>query len=484
MIDWLSDAAGIFRTKNFIKAGSGTYSFEEINKKANYIAHYLKEKYSLKQEDVAAILSENNIEFIILVFALWKSGAIPVPLNTRLNESETNHLITFLKPSFIFADTTANRDLGYKDAKSIPIAFDFSMFEKPDISDCYFDENGTALILFTSGTSGNPKGVQLSFHNLKASFENSDTVLKHNANDSWIASLPFYHIGGFSIITRALLSGTSIIIPKSPKAEDLAESIEMHRPSYISIVSTQLRRLIDLGIKPWTELKYVLLGGGHIEDSLVDEAINIGWPIAKVYGSTETSSLITFVDCIKDNNKKSSGGKPLVNNQIFTVNERKEILQPNNVGEIAIKSESCARGYYNNPFESKNKFRDGIYYTGDAGFIDEEGYLYINSRIGDLIISGGENINPVEIETALIEHPEVLHAAVFGQEDNEWGQVVLAAVIIDPGSDISEKELKEFLLRKISSFKIPRRFYFMKEFPISPLGKIQKDKLKDLVRNY
>ena len=494
MNDWLSDAAGLFTTKNFIITVDKTISFNELNERVIYLGHYLQNNYKVKKGDIAAILSENNIDFIILLFALWKSGVVPVPINIRLNDSETNNLVTVLKPSFIFTDQDIDKQITYQDAEIISIMSYYDIPGKVElptnnditqkVKDLDFDENSMALILFTSGTSGSPKGVSLSFHNLRASFDNSNTVLNYDTDDKWIASLPFYHIGGFSIITRTLLSGTSVIIPASLNTKDLADTITSSKPTLLSLVSTQLRRFIDLGIKPNDELKCVLLGGGYIEASLVDEAIKNGWPIAKVYGSTETSSLITFNDCQKDRHKKLSDGKPLVNNQIFIVNERKELLSPNNIGEIATKSECCAKGYYYNPTETDKKFKDGIYYTGDSGYIDDEGYLFINARMNDLIISGGENINPLEIENVLLEYPGIHNAAVFGLEDDEWGYIVSAAIITEPGLHISEAEIKKFLLKRISAFKIPKKYYFINEFPMSQLGKVQKEKLKEIIKNY
>jgi len=489
MNDWLSAAADLFKAKDYIISKNEKLTFININDRANSLAQFLQIYYNLKRGDITVIISDNNIDFIILLFALWKSGAIAVPINIRLNETEKNNLITFLKPSLIFIDRIENKNISPIDTKIIQMPDDYVSPDKVEIKDSFnnnhndFDENNTALILFTSGTSGNPKGVKLSFHNLRASYNNCNSVLNHDKNDKWIASLPFYHIGGFSIITRTLLSGISLIIPASLSTDDLGEEINYSKPTFLSLVSTQLKRLIDLGIKPNIELKYVLLGGGYIENSLVDEAIKLRWPIAKVYGSTETSSLVTFVDCTNDKKNKLSGGKSLTENKIFIVDEKKGILPPNKVGEIAIKSESCAKEYYNNHVETRNKFRKGIYYTGDSGFIDEEGYLYIDSRMDNLIISGGENINPFEIETALMEYTGVQNAFAFGQDDDEWGKIVSAAVMIKPGLNISENELKEFLLKKISSFKLPRRIYFLNEFPIGPLGKIQKDMLIELIKS-
>ena len=494
MNDWLDEAAILFQARDYIITQKKNISFEGLNEKADCLTNYLQLNHKVKSGDIAAVISENNLDFIILIFALWKSGVVPVPINIKLNDNETNNLLAFLKPSFIFISSDFNKQLYCQGARTIIIETDYSIQDRAEMPEnnvitrngknIKFDENSTALILFTSGTSGNPKAVPLSFHNLRASFNNSNTVLNHVANDKWLASLPFYHIGGFSIITRALLSGTPLIIPKSLNTNDLIDNIINHRPTLLSLVSTQLRRLLDMGVKPSARLKCILLGGGHIEDSLLNEAINDGWPIAKVFGSTETSSLVTFVDCKKEKNKKLSGGKPLGNNQIFIVNESKELLPPNNMGEIAIKSESCAQVYYNNPMETDEKFRDGLYYTGDSGYVDEEGYLFINSRMDDIIISGGENINPLEIETALLKYPGIKNVTVFGQEDKEWGQIVVAAIITDLGLSISEIELKEFLLQEISSYKLPRKFYFMNEFPMNPLGKIQKEKLREIIKNY
>jgi o-succinylbenzoate---CoA ligase len=483
MTDWLYVASSLFNTKDYILIGEKTLSFLDIDERAVSLSQSLHNEYGLKRGDIVAIISENNIEFILLIFALWKSGALPVPLNIRLNESETDTLIKFLNPTFIYIDQGFNKQINYPAEKIIYVKEDYLTSERisiiPDIKG-----KDTALILFTSGTSGSPKGVELTFNNLKASFDNSNTILQESMNDKWIASLPFYHIGGFSIIIRALLSGASLIIPQKLDVSSIADSIVRMKPTLLSLVSTQLRRLIELGIKPNAGLRHVLLGGGYIDSVLLDQAINDGWPIIKVYGSTETSSLVTYVDCNNDVDNNSSVGIPLANNQIFIVNERKELLPPKAKGEIAVRSDSCAKGYYKNSDATKVKFKHGLYYTGDTGFIDEKGYLYIDSRSNDLIISGGENINPLEVEAVLLNYPGVQNVSVFGVEDKEWGHIVSAAIILKPGINTSENELRDYLVEKISTFKIPRIYYFMDEFPISPLGKVQKEKLKEIIKNY
>jgi O-succinylbenzoic acid--CoA ligase len=490
MIDLLAESAGLFGPANFIIEGGKTSSFNEINVKATYLARILKYKYNISRGDHIVIISDNNLESILLIFALWKVGAVPVPLNTKLNAHEAENLLVFLSPRFIYIDPNI---IFHPPAYSVEIKKDIlftpenSQYEKikwpfdaiiPDL----FSQNETALILFTSGSSGKPKGVELTFNNLRKSFENSNSVLNQNNKDRWLASLPFYHIGGFSIIIRSLLSGASFILPRSLSTEDLADEIKLRKPSLISFVSTQLKRFLEAGIYPNKTLRCILLGGGYIDDSLILQALENGWPVAKSYGATETSSLITFLNCKIDKDKISSAGKPLNNNQIYIVDDKKKILPPNNKGEIVVKGESCSTRYFNNPEESKNKFINEVYYTGDYGFIDESGYLFIEARRDDLIVSGGENINPLEIEKILKEFPDILNVAVFGEEDQEWGHIISAAIKTEPGKDIAAKELKEYLLTRISSFKIPKKFYFMDELPLSPLGKVLKSKLLELIK--
>ncbi len=490
MIDLLAESAGLFSSANFIIEGNNTHTYSDINIKATYLARILKYKYNISRGDHTVIISENNLEFILLIFALWKVGSIPVPLNTKLNVQEIDKLLSFISPKFIYVEPNIivqPPTYSVEIKKDILFTQDNASYEKikwpfdaiiPDL----FSQNENALILFTSGSSGKPKGVELTFNNLRKSFENCNSVLKQNNKDRWLASLPFYHIGGFSIIIRALLSGATIILPPSLTTEDLAVEIKLRKPSLISLVSTQLKRFLDAGIYPNKYLRSLLLGGGYIDDSLVLQALENGWPVAKVYGSTESSSLVTLLDCKSKKDKLSSAGKPLNNNQIFIVDEQRNKLPNNSKGEIAVKSDSCSIRYFNNPEETVNKFNDGLYYTGDYGFIDEDGFLFIEARRDDLIISGGENVNPLEIQKIIKEFQGIENAFVFGEEDKEWGHIISAAVKSETGKDISSDELKEYMSSRISSFKIPKKFYFVDEFPLSPLGKVQKKKLMEIIR--
>ncbi|HSR16579.1 MAG TPA: AMP-binding protein, partial [Ignavibacteriaceae bacterium] len=275
--------------------------------------------------------------------------------------------------------------------------------------------------------------------------------------------------GGFSIIIRAVLFGSSVIIPESLSAEELIKSITLFNPTAASLVSNQLKKFVEKKIIPPKELRLILLGGGFFNMELVLEAMNQGWKIAKVYGTTETSSFVAFMNYEESGLRPGASGKAINPNRIMITKE----------GEIGIISPAVMKGYYNNKEETALKLKDGIFYSGDIGYIDQDGYLYIEAKRNDLIVSGGENINPAEVEKEISSHPKVNEAAVVGIEDEEWGQAVSAAIVVRQKEDLSEDELKNFLKYRIASFKIPKKVVFINELPKTELGKVQHEKVRE-----
>lgn len=439
--------------------------------------------FGIKRRNKVAIISENSPEFVALIFALWRMGAIPIPLNKRLLPKEIEELIYFAHSDFLLTDEssfeliTSNKIPKYKipNGNEKVIAKTF-----PEID---FTIDDTATIIFTSGSTGNPKGVMLSFNNLFQSALTGDQIFKHSESDRWLASLPFYHVGGFSIITRDFFFGAALILPRSLSIEHIKEAIENQKPTLTSFVSTQLNRLIELGVEPNKELRHILLGGGFLDAELVEKAISLGWKVSKSYGSTETSSFVAALAYDEFRNKPQSAGKALLPNKILIVDENKFPLPPNQSGEIAIKDESVAKGYLNNDKETHKKFKRKIYYSGDYGYVDDEGYLFVEARRNDLIISGGENINPVEVENEIIKHPEVLEASVLGIENKEWGHIAAAAIVLKNKNEFSINELKEFLKDKLPAFKHPKKIFILENLPKTEMGKIQKEKIREIINS-
>jgi len=456
-------------------------TFSEFTEKVNNHALFLYEA-GIRQGNAVPLILPNSPFYLVSVFALWKLGAVPVLLNTRLTNTEINNLVDFINPAQIISDNsnlTKIKVISY--TGTTEKTYTLPRFEAaPD---------KTALILFTSGSTGKPKGVEITFENLIASAENANAFMQREFESllgrypqSWLASLPFYHIGGFSVVIRALLSGSAVIFPYSQSAEDICFAVNKHKPAFVSLVSTQLKRLLELDCYLLSEVSGVLLGGGFIDEELIKKAVSAGIKTAKGYGSSETSSFVCALNCNK-NIKLSSSGKPVSDNEIIIADDNGNTLPAMQEGEILIKGRTVAKGYYKNPDESGEKFRKGYFHSGDIGYIDEEGYLFVAARRTDLIISGGENINPREVEQAILKHPDIIDAAVIGIEDKVWSHTPAAVLVTNNKKQITQPELKQFLKNELAGFKIPSLVKIVDKLPKTPLGKIRKDKLKELFRN-
>lgn len=456
-------------------------SYREFEKSVLSLSSYLENK-GFQEGDNVAIICENNSDFILLIFSLWMIKAVPVPINTKLLSKEIIEQINIAGCKYFLIHERINKKINQASIPEIIFPFPVKLETSTISSDKKFDKNNTALMLFTSGSTGKSKAVMLSFENLIQSNLIGDRILKQNHNDRWLASLPFYHIGGFSIIVRAFLSGALVIIPDSLNNEDIITALKKYKPTLASFVSIQLQRLIENNIRPNKELRNVLIGGGFTSKDLSLTAIKKGWNITKVYGSTEVSSYVSAITSKDILKKPSSSGKALYPNIISIIDKNRKDVPPNTRGEIIVKGPSVAKGYYKNAEETNKKIINNYYYTGDIGYLDSDGYLFVEARREDLIVSGGENIVPKEVESQILNHPYVEDIFVFGLDNKEWGQEVAAAVVVKQNKKIDFNGLKGFLKDRLAAYKIPRKIFFIDEIPKTALGKVQKEKLLKIIR--
>lgn len=435
----------------------------------------------VKKGSHQAILSGNNTDFIILLFALWHLQAVPIPMNIRLLDNEIKDLIDHSESEMIFIHSDLRDRISDQRKRIFPFSSDVdsTITDAANIEGSVPGADETALILYTSGTTGRAKGVMLSYSNLLHSAYSADEMIKHIPADRWLASLPFYHIGGISIPVRAFLFGASIVLPDSLKAEDIEVSLEKFNPTLASFVSTTLKQLLLSNVAPNPGLRLVLLGGGPIEDELAIKATEKGWIIAKVYGATETSSLVTSVNINQNPEKSPSAGKPLASNRIYIVDENNNRLAANKSGEVVVSGNSVMKGYWKETALSELKLKSNMYYSGDLGFLDQDGYLYIESRRTDLIVTGGENVNPLEVETALLKFTDIKEVCVFPLSDKKWGQTV-AALIVQGSRLLNVKSLKECLKDNLSPFKIPKKIFYTDKLPRTSLGKIKREQIRQM----
>jgi len=449
-------------------------TYDQLARKSGSIKKHFSEQ-GVNENDFVGVVGEHTVEFVISILALWKLGAIPVLLNPKVTLNELDDFLQSANCNLLVGSKDQLEKYSITGQKFITIPTDLN--ESSDEGEKREIIRGkTAAIIFTSGSSDRPKGVKLSFNSFYQSGLIGDTIFKHSAGDRWLASLPFYHVGGFSILTRALLFSVPIIIPRSVNSDELIKSITEFNPTLISFVSTQLKRMVDKKFKPNPKLKNVLLGGGYISNDLVEKAIELGWKITKVYGSTETASFVTALSPKDFKLKPGSVGKPIAPNKIIIIDENNNTLANNICGEVLISSPALMQGYLNEQVKDENKKE--YFHSNDIGFIDEDGYLFLESRKSDLIISGGENINPFEVEKEILQHSAIKETVVFPLKSDEWGETVAATIILEEGiNNFKVEELNTYLKNKLAGFKIPKEIFIEKEIPKTELGKVEKKKL-------
>lgn len=454
------------------------FTFSELTRLVIGTAKYLL-NFGIKPQEYIPILSENSLQYVITIFALWKINAIPVPINTRLRNEEIISILDSAGCSRIIKSPEFEESISTFPSIEMKIESNSEVLEYQISANL----NETAVIIHTSGTSGKPKGVETTNNNLFQSYLSETKEFHYSSDDYFLASLPFYHIGGIAIINRTLLSGGTLVIPKSLKQNDIVDSMQNNNPTIISFVPTLLSRLIDSGISPNKNLRHLFLGGGASSNNLIDSALKNKWPVVKVFGSSETTAMVTA--CYGEELKKnpSSAGKPLDDVELKILDESKRDLDADMIGEIAVKSQSIAKGYLNSEENWNDKIHDDYYLTGDYGFLDKDNKLFVVSRRTDLIISGGENINPREVESMINENNEISESFVFPIKDEEWGEISVALVLLENNSTLEKEEIVKYLKPKLASFKIPKKILIVNEIPRTELGKVNMEEVKRIFEN-
>ena len=465
---WLGQIAESFPEKEFLRQSGKSFDYSHIYKKVLGLSNQLYE-LGVRRNSPVGLLMKNSSEFVTCVLALWQLGAVPIPLNSLNSSVEISEQIKFSEMYILLVD-----DLVVEPFRTA-VRIETIQFE--DISESetsireIFNLEKIALRMFTSGSSGKSKLVELSFRNLFASADSLEKFLGEREFPVWLATLPFYHIGGFMIFVRSLLSAGSIVIVENFRAGTIRSELNKTPINYFSIVSKTLRELLDDSPKFPESLKAVFAGGGPVQAELMTLANECGLNILNVYGSTVRCSMVKAHAGRESPDKLCSACKPMpgVNVQI---GESDEIL---------IRSNSLARGYYKNEFETSARFHNGLYRTGDAGKIDSSGFLYIFGRLDGAIISGGEKVHPAEVEEKILEISGIYDCCVTGITDKQWGQCVSAVISADHSPDKHAIELT--LQKSLAKYKIPKRYFHCSEIPRDQLGKVNHKAVFKLIES-
>jgi o-succinylbenzoate---CoA ligase len=349
------------------------------------------------------------------------------------------------------------------------------------------DLSAPQAIIYTSGTTGLPKGTIITYGMQWWNAVGSALNLGHSPGDRWLACLPLFHIGGLSILMRSVIYGISVMVHNKFDPVIINQAIFEDNITIISVVAVMLQRMLDAldtngnGASYPSTLRCILLGGGPASYPLLESCMLRGLPVVQTYGLTEACSQAVTLSPADAMRKIGSAGRPLSPVQLRIMHDNRSV-SAGEPGEIFLKGPTITPGYIDRPEATERAFQDGWFATGDIGYLDNDGYLYVLDRRADLIISGGENIYPAEIESILQSHPAIQEAGVCGQEDPKWGQVPIAFVVLKSGSTISAEELLSYTVQKLARYKQPRTIYFTKHLPRTSSGKLLRRELPGLLQ--
>ncbi|UOF90237.1 o-succinylbenzoate--CoA ligase [Fodinisporobacter ferrooxydans] len=489
--NWLRKRADLTPERPAVILHDNIVTFAELDKRAQSVARRLI-RMGVHKGDHVALLFPNGLEIIELIHGLEYIGAVMVLLNTRLSAHELAWQIEDANVAHVLYDLSflekvqeirQNHRLPHLAWRTVS-----EMMEHPETAteelQMEFDLDQTHTIIYTSGTTGYPKGVQLCYGNHWWSAIGSALNLGLHLDDRWLACVPMFHVSGLSILMRSVMYGIAMVVLESFDPKQVNDAIIRQHVTIVSVVSAMLKQMVDEledSHRRYPEtFRCMLLGGGPAPLPILEACKAFDIPIYQTYGMTETASQIVTLSPEYMLQKLGSAGKPLFQAQLQIVQDG-EVQKPMQAGEILVKGPNVTKGYWNRADATAHVFTQGWLHTGDIGYLDEDGFLYVLDRRSDLIVSGGENIYPAELEAVLLSHPAILEAGVTGMEDPVWGKIPAAFVKIRPGQIIDEKELKTFCFGKLASYKIPKCFYSVVQLPRNASNKLLRRELLGLV---
>ncbi len=462
------------------------------------------------------VLLPNGVPFVEVVHACMRLGAVLLPLNLRLTPGELAWQVRDAGARLVLHDASteakaaelcavAAEAAAVRESSASPPGITAADISRPDAAGAAdtsadsaradgassahaplrdrTDPDDPLAIVYTSGTTGAPKGAVLSYSNFWWSAMGSALNLGIQDGDRWLAPLPLFHVGGLSVLTRSAIYGTTAVLHDGFHAERVSAALDDDEITLVSLVPTMLHRLLDVrGDRPAPpSLRCVLLGGGPAPRVLLERCARLGIPVSQTYGLTECCSQVATLAPRDALRKLGSAGRPLYPNELRVATDAGGDPTPGEGGEILVRGPVVTSGYWRRPDATAKAFVDGWFRTGDFGVLDEEGYLYVLDRRDDLIVTGGENVYPAEVEGVLLAHPCVAEAAVIGESDAEWGQRVVAVVRLVEGMDPpAVEQLQAHCRTSLAAYKVPREVRISEApLPRTASGKLRRGALRE-----
>lgn len=466
-----------------------TWTYEEL---ASTILNCYQSFHSfgLKKGDRVAVLAENSIDLFPLLFACGLGGYIYVPLNFRLSEEELRHILLDSTPTLLLTDNIY-QEVGERifTGKTVVIKelienqSDQTSFLEP--AACSTEE--AWLMIYTGGTTGKPKGVVLSFDAVNWNAINTVLSWGLDEGDCTLNYMPLFHTGGINALSIPILMvGGTVVIGNKFNPEEAIRAIDAYRTTISLFVPTMYQAMIEteyFNESSFPSVKLFLSGGAPCPKTIYHHFLKKGLKFKEGYGLTEAGPNNFYISPEQSAIKLGSVGRSMMFNSIKIVDKNGNSCGPNEVGELYVTGKHMFSYYWNNPEETNKTIVNGWLKTGDLAKMDEDGDVYIVGRSKDMIITGGENVYPQEVEQCIITHPNIKEVAVVGLKDPKWGEVVTAVIVSDQSSDTFCEEIKLFCRKLLGAYKVPKKVFFISELPKTHVGKIDKKKLVELFEN-
>jgi fatty-acyl-CoA synthase len=477
-------------------------TYQELVHRVKHLSGWIQNQ-GIDYQDKVGFILKNGIPFVEIFFAVTLSGGVGVPINFRLSASEIEYIVNNSDAKVLFIDKEF-KTLIHSIRENIPqvhtivVVGDTELTENMINYDAIYKtqasfkpivkltDEDACMIVYTSGTTGRPKGAVLTHKNLYINSMNSVIEFGHDHNFKQLIVPPMFHVAAMStLVTNCFIVGTTVI-HREFVPENILKTIEKERISTLFLVPAMWNFLLQVPDVDRYDLSSVTkcATGAAICPLELKKTIMKYFPNAGIYdvfGQTEMSPSATSLKPADSLRKTTSVGKPVVNVLVRVVDENMNDVPIGEVGEIVYQGPTVMKEYYKNPEATNEAFRGGWFHSGDLVRMDEEGFIYVVDRKKDMIISGGENIYPAEIEEVLYAHPDILEAAVVGLPDPNWGEKVKAFVVTKPERNVTEKEIIEYCASRIASYKKPKMVEFIEALPRNAAGKVLKIELRKQV---
>ncbi|SDR11795.1 class I adenylate-forming enzyme family protein [Virgibacillus salinus] len=489
-LDWFQSRVDLFPEKKAVVDAktNHTWTYKQLNERAERLAQYFIEN-DIQKGDRIALLASNHISYFDFIFACMKIGSVFVPLNWRLSIDELRYVIQDCSPKLIGIDPQFQGNLTQTEIDNILIEIDNNNYidrlqTSSTLSEVHEpDETDALAMIYTGGTTGQPKGAVLSHRSILWNAMNTIISWNLTNEDITLTCLPMFHTGGLNALSLPLmLVGGKVVISPEFEASTAVNDLITYECTIVLCVPTMYHMMIRTKAfqqASFPKMKVFLSGGAPCPHDIYKAFREKGIPFKEGYGLTEAGPNNFYIDPADTEQKMGSVGKPMLFNDIKIITEKGGKVGGETVGELLIRGNHSFEYYWNKQEKTDQTIIDGWVHTGDLARQDEEGYVYIVGRKKDMIITGGENVYPLEIEHWLESNDNISEAAVLGLPDDKWGEIVVAFVV--PTEKMTETELKIYCENKLTRYKVPRKFLLLEELPKTHVGKINKVVLKEKV---